>query len=104
MDNYFMLDGKKIPMSDETAKSLRRKQCPPFDETVDAVRVSSWLGDGGKYCGSYPVRISILGDKTYGSPKGDYESSGSRPGQILTRDNARKLATAIQDCIKHREG
>jgi len=26
MNNYFMLDGKKIPMSDETAKSLREEQ------------------------------------------------------------------------------
>jgi len=26
MNNYFVLDGKQIPMSDETAKSLREKQ------------------------------------------------------------------------------
>lgn len=26
MNNYFMLDGKKIPMSDETAKSLQKEQ------------------------------------------------------------------------------
>lgn len=26
MDNYFMLDGKKIPMSKETTKSLREQQ------------------------------------------------------------------------------
>jgi len=28
--NYFMLDGKKIPMSDETAKSLRKNQKIPM--------------------------------------------------------------------------
>ena len=28
VENYFMLDGKKVPMSEETAESLRGKQYP----------------------------------------------------------------------------
>lgn len=40
MSNYFMLDGKKIPMSDETAKSLQKEQ--ETYEVGDCFKVSDY--------------------------------------------------------------
>ena len=55
MSNYFMLDGKKIPMSDETAKSLQKKQTYSIGDCfkVGAEDTIVMLA----ICGSNPTKV-----------------------------------------------
>lgn len=98
--NYFMLDGNKIPMSDETAGGLREiRNKKLFDKTVDGVRVS----ERGHLL-SFPVRISILGERMRGLPEGKFGDHDHQvPGDILSVHDAKKLIVAIQECIDHCE-
>ena len=115
MSNYFMLDGKKIPMSDETAESLREKAQarPLFDKRVEAIRVSSSresLDPAG-----YPIRISIVGRTkhsmtgTYGLPMGEYghekQCDDREPGDLLSLEETIELRDILTEAIEyHKEG
>jgi hypothetical protein len=46
MENYFMLDGKKVPMSDETVKDLRKKQESKIPMVRTGVRAQPCVGYG----------------------------------------------------------
>ncbi len=105
MKNYFMLDGNKIPMSEETAASLRDKQWKPFDESVDNknIRVSSQMGKKGLSDESpYPIRISVS-HTSFGRRKGFSGSDDICPGEILTVKEAQVLINCLQRAIKHHE-
>ena len=106
MDNYFMLDGKKIPMSNETAEGLReaRSKYEPFEAEFDGIRVSEKEGDGAGEA-FYPVRISIIDNCVCGLRTGGYSdmNGGDLPGDTLSISSAKKLILAIQECIDRHE-
>ncbi len=107
MNNYFMLDGKEIPMSDETADgvrdALKRK---PFDEIVDAgnIRVSSQFKDNERTV-NYPIRLSLFREN-YGRKEGfgDGSEEDNCAGEILSVYGARKLIDCLGRAIKHHGG
>lgn len=104
MKNYFMLDGNKIPMSKETAESLREKRWRPFNELVDCgcIRVSSKANNliESQEAG-YPIRLSIA-QETDGLKDGysDY-NRGDCPGDVLSIKQAHELIDCLTHAIKH---
>ena len=97
-ENYFILDGNKIPMSEETAESLRKEQWQPFDKWVDGIRISS--------CNAalpFPVRISIPNRK-HGMDLFQEDGGGRCSGELLCAEDVVKLRDILTAIIKHHEG
>lgn len=97
MDNYIKLDGITTVMSEETLQGMRaaRDKEELFERTVGGVRVSEIPNNV-----NYKVRISMLDNYNYGTKMGDFEiSNGNIPGEIYTRERAKDLIKAIQDCM-----
>ncbi len=95
-----MLDGNKIPMSDEKAESLRKEQKKwrPFDKTVGGIRISSFQSD--RNAGS--MRISIPRER-YGFKTGfyNYHNEELCPGDILSIEYIKELRDTLTAAIEH---
>lgn len=76
MKNYFMIDGKKIPMSDETAKSILENS-PTYEQVASNLFLNShcfFISDDGSIKGASSLGKSRILDKNNAKTKDQLES------------------------------
>ncbi len=103
MKNYLVIDGKQVELSEETNENIKAglSEKKPFERIIGNVRIS-------RQCNTrcaYPIKISIFNGVKYGSGKGQFNNEGACiPGDTLTIENARCIATALLELVHEIEG
>lgn len=96
MENYIVLDGKKIEVSDEAAKNLKKEFCKEeiFERIVVDKRIKIGFRKGSA---SYPIGLAIIDDDFYLQENwcGKYNLF-----EIMNFNETKELIKALQDALK----